>query len=524
MDDSELVETEFSDSETSSSESSDNDEGDDDPTWQPTLSVAGMRDVPFTGNSGLKVPIPGHNTPKDWFNLLLDEVFLENIVKETNRYALELFCGPNTTPKSRITKWKDLTVEELRSFIGLLLHTGTIRINRLSDYWKTNYLFNLTCFSQFMSRDRFQLILRCLHVSRVGTADHPEPQNDRSYKIRPIIDYFNNKMRDIYYPSRELTLDEEMILWRGRLVFRQYIKGKRHKFGIKIYSLNEPEGLQLRFHVYTGATDPCSGKGHTQKIVMMLMNDFLDKGHSLFMDNFYNSFALSSRLLRRLTYTTGTLRIDRQHNPPVVVRAKLAKGDTIANYAESVMIGKWRDKRVVSYISTQFDNEIVTTRNSRNKVKIMPKPIMHYNAYMKGVDRLDQMVSYYPCDRKTLRWHKKIFVHFLQVVMVNSFYLYNMHNINNKMTLYDFRMNVIQHLLPQKQPQVLQTPTTGSMHRLSITEKRRGDSNRRKSKRCRVCYKEGVAKKTMYYCSVCPGEPGLCEIRCFDKYHEDIDD
>lgn len=29
-------------------------------------------------------------------------VWAANIVRRTNAYALELFCGPNTTPKSRI--------------------------------------------------------------------------------------------------------------------------------------------------------------------------------------------------------------------------------------------------------------------------------------------------------------------------------------------------------------------------------------------------------------------------------------
>uniref|UniRef100_A0A1B6DPU4 PiggyBac transposable element-derived protein domain-containing protein n=1 Tax=Clastoptera arizonana TaxID=38151 RepID=A0A1B6DPU4_9HEMI len=130
------------------------------------------------------------------------------------------------------------------------------------------------------------------------------------------------------------------------------------------------------------------------KIVMQLMNGFFDKGHSLFMDNFYNSFLFSSKLLRRLTYTTGTLRNNRKHNPKPINSAQLSVGETVANYAESVMIGKWKDKRTVTYISTRFDNEMVTYRNKRKQQKIIPKPLMQYNAHMKGVDRLDQMMSY----------------------------------------------------------------------------------------------------------------------------------
>lgn len=54
------------------------------------------------------------------------------------------------------------------------------------------------------------------------------------------MDHFNNKMNTIYCPGKELSLDESMVLWRGRLLFRQYIKNKRHKYGIKLYVLAEP--------------------------------------------------------------------------------------------------------------------------------------------------------------------------------------------------------------------------------------------------------------------------------------------
>ncbi|KAG8276030.1 hypothetical protein J6590_073541 [Homalodisca vitripennis] len=85
------------------------------PQWASTASdMAGLRDMPFT----------------------------ENIIRQTNLYALELFCGPTTTPASRISKWKDLVMAKLRTFLGLLLLTGNVRLNRLNDYWNTHRLLN----------------------------------------------------------------------------------------------------------------------------------------------------------------------------------------------------------------------------------------------------------------------------------------------------------------------------------------------------------------------------------------------
>lgn len=48
-------------------------------------------------------------------------------------------------------------------------------------------------------------------------------------KIKPIIDFFNTRMFELYYPTKNVVIDESMMLWRGRLQFRQYMKGKKNK-------------------------------------------------------------------------------------------------------------------------------------------------------------------------------------------------------------------------------------------------------------------------------------------------------
>uniref|UniRef100_A0A1B6DXT5 PiggyBac transposable element-derived protein domain-containing protein n=1 Tax=Clastoptera arizonana TaxID=38151 RepID=A0A1B6DXT5_9HEMI len=164
-------------------------------TW--SLHTNGMRQLDFTKNEGLRVPVPDNN-PIDFFLLLLDVVFLEGLVKKTNAYALELFCGHNTTSKSRITKWKDVTVDELKIFIALLFNMGINQKARIQDYWRKMKTF-IPVYGKFMARDRFLLILRCLNF------DMHNP-DDRLSKIRYCVDYFNNKMMEIFtlkriYPS-----------------------------------------------------------------------------------------------------------------------------------------------------------------------------------------------------------------------------------------------------------------------------------------------------------------------------------
>lgn len=98
------------------------------------------------------------------------------------------------------------------------------------------------------------------------------------------------------------------------LQFRQYLKGKRQKFGIKLYTLCDPHGLILRFFIYCGVVEDMGGKGHAANVVLKLMQRKLNCGHSLYMDNYYNSVCLAAALLRRKTHCTGTLRLDRKFN------------------------------------------------------------------------------------------------------------------------------------------------------------------------------------------------------------------
>lgn len=136
------------------------------------------------------------------------------------------------------------------------------------------------------------------------------------YKISPLIDFFNDRMAAIYYPKREITIDESLILWRGRLQFRQYIKGKRHKFGIKLYILTEYTGIIQKLIVYDSSQDhTIGGRDHTQKVVLKLIESHMSTGHALYMDNYYNSVHLTKRLLENSTHVTDTLRQDKKGNP-----------------------------------------------------------------------------------------------------------------------------------------------------------------------------------------------------------------
>ena len=164
--------------------------------------------------------------------------------------------------------------------LSLLLHMGTIKCPRINNYQSKSEQFGFQCFSRHMSRQRFQNVLRSLHSSSDNESDH------RLGKIIPVADHLNNKLREIYYPRRKLSIDKSLISWRGSLIFIQYIAGKKQKHGIKVYVVCESSGTTLRIKLYTGSDDDINGKGHVDKVVFHLLKDFINQGHSVFMENY----------------------------------------------------------------------------------------------------------------------------------------------------------------------------------------------------------------------------------------------
>lgn len=77
------------------------------------------------------------------------------------------------------------------------------------------------------------------------------------------------------------------------------------------------------------------------------------------------------------------------------------------------MVGKWNDKRVVTFISTDFENDMVDFRTRRQTVLRKPLPIIQYNAYLSG--EWIGLTNSFLTMHVTMRWYKKIIIHIFQM-------------------------------------------------------------------------------------------------------------
>ena len=83
-----------------------------------------------------------------------------------------------------------------------------------------------------MLSDKFELPLKSLHFSN---NEKLHTNRDRVAKLNPLSILLQARLKSVYMPISIITTDETAVPWQGRLFFRQYIPGKVHKYGVKMY-------------------------------------------------------------------------------------------------------------------------------------------------------------------------------------------------------------------------------------------------------------------------------------------------
>ena len=118
-----------------------------------------------------------------------------------------------------------------------------------------------------MSRNRYQSILEFLLFNDNTFYDTADPDRDRLFKVRPLTEHLFKQFKEAYILSREISIDEGLILWKSRLGFKQYIPDKRCRFGIKYFSLCETSGYLWNSYVYLGkANDSPGDAAYTEEL------------------------------------------------------------------------------------------------------------------------------------------------------------------------------------------------------------------------------------------------------------------
>jgi len=179
----------------------------------------------------------------------------------------------------------------MMTFIASALQMGHGLKDTLHDYWLRLRQTRTPFFGETMAQDRFLHILRFLHFADNSQRPDEGKECDQLWKIRTVFDKLNEAYAEFCNPLEHLAVDEVIVKFRGRVIFRQYIPKKRKCYGIKIYEFCDESRYMYDMGVYLGrdshsATDDMTA---THATVRHLTSSVEGLGHKIFMDNFFSS-------------------------------------------------------------------------------------------------------------------------------------------------------------------------------------------------------------------------------------------
>ena len=168
--------------------------------------------------------------------LLCDSV-MQNIVDQTNLYATQerTIHRNNRTEVTKTLNWTDVTIPELKAFIGCLILMGIHVLPNLESYWSSDPVLGVADISKVMTEKRFQKILENLHLNDNNTViGKGQPGYDKLHKVKPLVSMLVENAQRLYSPSSVLSIDESMIKFKGRSSIKQYNPMKPIKRGYKV--------------------------------------------------------------------------------------------------------------------------------------------------------------------------------------------------------------------------------------------------------------------------------------------------
>ena len=481
---------------------------------------------PFLGSPGPTCYIS--DDPVTFSSFFTDELLM-TIAEETNRYAAQY---ASQQPSSNRPEWKT-SVEEIKAYFGFMVLMGINQLPEMRDYWAKDPSLHYSPIADRITRDRFEEITRYMHfVDNDALPARGDEGYHRLQKILPIVTAINKACIDNYRPNRENSIDEAMIPFKGRSSLKQYVPLEPVKRGFKVWVRADSwNGYFCEFEVYTGKADTTTEHNLGERVVHKLTRNISGLNHQIFCDRFFTSVDLFSSLLQQKVYACGTILTTRKNFPVDLRGVHLEKGQFLFCQTWNNIATVWMDKKIVSALSTMSDPDISNPvkRKQKDGSTLMvdcPSSIVAYNKFMGGVDRGDQLRSYYHVRLKSRKFYKYVFWFLFDVVVTNSHILSRYAITTNpgpisKQSLKNFRLKLASQLIGSYCSRV--RVGRRRLHSLPLPPSTGESSQQRallnhlprkaKSTRCLYCCKirrPTQRRETVWYCPGCEGQPPLC--------------
>ena len=354
------------------------------------------------------------NNVADSFRVFFNEEMYAIILKYTNQHGAHIFG--NT--------WVELDQIELNGFIGCVLFMGVHRDNLepISELFGPDE--GRKIYRNLFTLNRFRQIMRSLHFDDMETRDKRKEANKFCH-IDELWSIWTKLLIESFRPLEDLCIDEQLVAFRGRCKFKQYMPSKPAKYGIKFFLLADPESTYVsNISVYLGkrSNEAVRAVNVGKNIVLHLLEPFYGSGRNVVCDNFFTSVDLAEDLLQRKITLVGTMRSNKREIPPYLRPKKNSQiNSSLFVFHEKQMMLRYlprKNKPVYMLCSS------TTNVNTATEPPHKPDIIVYYNAVKCGVDTIARLLASVSVKRITRRWPLVVFFNMIDISFINAFCIY----------------------------------------------------------------------------------------------------
>ncbi|XP_031335147.1 piggyBac transposable element-derived protein 4-like [Photinus pyralis] len=319
-------------------------------------------------------------------------------------------------------------------------------------------------------------------------------------------------------PGPDLTIDEQLVAFRGRCPFRQYIPSKPAKYGLKVFVLVDSSNMYtLNLEIYAGTQPggPFQLSNSPSDVVKRLVSFIRGTYRNITMDNWFSSFPLAVQLKNEFKLTMlGTVKKNKREIPAEFINTaeRPALSSQFAFHNECTLVSFVpRKKKNVLVLSTSHADDSIDHETGK------PTMVVDYNHTKFGVDVVDQMCASYNVARNSRRWPLTIFFD-MNIAAINALVLFQMNNSNLTHKRRDFLRTLALDLMKPQIRKRSGIPNISTQLRerccLLVTERLEESSTsanniaspskkaRTGNGRCYICPRKRD-KRTRDYCSIC---------------------
>ena len=177
-----------------------------------------------------EIKISRHSSPGEFYKLFVIDKPIESILEQT------LLDNERRNINSSMRKVIEINKDETRAFIGIILYMGVIKlpIRRMYRNSKTRVDF----IASSVSINRFDEIISVLHFNdNNNLPDRNSPLYNKCFKIQPLIDHFREKFSLIVNFETSMSVDEQIVPFKGSHSLKRYFPKKAKKWEYKMWAM-----------------------------------------------------------------------------------------------------------------------------------------------------------------------------------------------------------------------------------------------------------------------------------------------